>query len=175
MPFKHNASRRHRIPKAPRRVTNWPAYQAGLRRRGDLTFWLYEAALSGWRAPRRTTRGGQPLYADIAIELVLTLRLVFHLAQCIVAAEAQRTGSNSRPELWSVVELLSRADTQSYRAARDALAHVLGEDPGNAIAGAIELMEGRAPAFLADARKVHLGATACKSEWFYVPKTDPAK
>src|ERR1700742_14078 len=79
MPFKHNASRRHRIPKARRRITNWPAYEAGLRRRGDLTFWLDEASLSGWRAPRRTTRGGQPIYADTAIELVLTLRLVFHL------------------------------------------------------------------------------------------------
>jgi len=61
-------------------VTNWPAYEAGLRRRGDLTFWLDEACLCGWQAPRRTTRGGQPLYADMAIELVLTLRLVFHLA-----------------------------------------------------------------------------------------------
>ena len=80
MPFKQNAPRRHRIPKMRRRVTNWPAYEAGLRRRGDLTFWLDEAALSGWSAPRRTTRGGQPLYADMAIELVLTLRLVFHLA-----------------------------------------------------------------------------------------------
>ena len=29
---------------------------------------------------RRTTPGGQPLYADLAIELVLILRLVFHLA-----------------------------------------------------------------------------------------------
>lgn len=80
MPFKHNASRRHRIPKMRRRITNWPAYEAGLRRRGDLTFWLDEAALSGWSAPRRTTRGGQPLHADMAIELVLTQRLVFHLA-----------------------------------------------------------------------------------------------
>jgi hypothetical protein len=80
MPFKHNASRRHHIPKARRRITNWPAYEAGLQRRGDVTFWLDETALSGWRAPRRTSRGGQPIYADIAIEVVLTLRLVFHLA-----------------------------------------------------------------------------------------------
>ena len=80
MPFKHNAAHRHRIPKQRRRVTNWPAYEAGLRWRGDLTLWLDEAALSGWTAPRRTTRGGQPRYADVAIELVLTLRLVFHLA-----------------------------------------------------------------------------------------------
>jgi Transposase DDE domain len=80
MPFKHNASRRHHIPKARRRITNWPAYESGLRRRGDVTFWLDETALSGWRAPRRSSRGGQPIYADMAIEVVLTLRLVFHLA-----------------------------------------------------------------------------------------------
>jgi len=80
MPFKHNASRRHRIPKQRFRVMNWPAYEAGLRRRGDLTFWVDDAALAGWQAPRRTTSGGQRLYSDLAIELVLTLRLVFHLA-----------------------------------------------------------------------------------------------
>src|SRR6202046_1390827 len=80
MPFKHNASRRHHIPRARRRITNWPAYEAGLRRWGGLTFWIDEAALSEWGAPRRTSRGGQPIYADLAIEVVLTLRLVFHLA-----------------------------------------------------------------------------------------------
>ena len=80
MPFERHAARRHRIPKARYRVTNWPEYETGLRRRGDLTFWLDEAALAGWQAPRRTTPGGQPLYADLAIELVLILRLVFHLA-----------------------------------------------------------------------------------------------
>ncbi len=80
MPFKHNAARRHRIPRARYRVQNWPAYEAGLKRRGDLTFWLDEAALAGWHAPRRRTPGGQPVYSDLAIELVLTLRLVFHLA-----------------------------------------------------------------------------------------------
>ncbi len=80
MPFKHNAARRHHIPRARYRVTNWPAYEAGLRRRGDLTFWVEEAALAGWQAPRRSTPGGQPRYSELAIELVLTLRLVFHLA-----------------------------------------------------------------------------------------------
>ncbi len=75
MPFKHNAGRRARY-----RVMNWPAYEAGLRRRGDLTLWLDQAALSGWAAPKRCTPGGQPRYSDLAVELVLTLRLVFHLA-----------------------------------------------------------------------------------------------
>src|SRR5215213_43092 len=80
MPFKHNAARRHRIPQARYRVRNWREYEAGLKRRGDLTLWLDEAALAGWRAPRRGMPGGQAWYADLAIELVLTLRLVFHLA-----------------------------------------------------------------------------------------------
>jgi len=80
MPFKHNAAHRHHIARARYRVTNWAAYEAGLRRRGDLTFWIEEAALAGWQAPRRSTPGGQPRYSDLAIELVLTLRLVFHLA-----------------------------------------------------------------------------------------------
>jgi len=80
MLFKHNAARRHRIARPRYRATNWAAYEAGLRRRGDLTFWVEEAALAGWRASRRSTPGGQPHYSDLAIELVLTLRLVFHLA-----------------------------------------------------------------------------------------------
>ena len=64
MPFKHNAARCHRIPQACYRVTNWAAYEVGLRRRGDLTVWVDEAALAGWQAPRRSTPGGQPRYSD---------------------------------------------------------------------------------------------------------------
>jgi hypothetical protein len=60
MPFKHNVSHRHHIPKMRRQVTNWPAYKAGLRRRGALTFSLDEGALAEWHAPRRTTRVGVP-------------------------------------------------------------------------------------------------------------------
>src|ERR1044071_6455827 len=80
MPFKFNAARRHRIPKACYRVPNWPDYEAGLRRRGDLTLWIDEAALDNWHAPRRNTPGGQATYSDLAIEMVLMLRTVFHLA-----------------------------------------------------------------------------------------------
>ncbi len=72
MPFKHNTARRHRIPQARYRVTNslgallrsWPAYEAGLRRRGDLTVWVDEAALAGWQAPRRSTPGGKHNHAE---------------------------------------------------------------------------------------------------------------
>lgn len=77
MPHKFNASRRDKIPKQRHRVTNWADYNEGLRRRGDLTVWISEDALALWSAPRRTTRGGQPHYSDLAIELCLTLGLVF--------------------------------------------------------------------------------------------------
>jgi hypothetical protein len=79
MPFKHNAARRHRIGKMKFKVTNWSEYEAGLRRRGSLTLWMTEEALSSWQAPKRTTRGGQPRYSDLAIETVLTLGMVFGL------------------------------------------------------------------------------------------------
>jgi len=67
MPFKHNAARRHRIPRARYRVTDWPASEAGQRRRGDLTVWLDAEALAGWAAPRRSIPGGQPVYCDLCI------------------------------------------------------------------------------------------------------------
>jgi Transposase DDE domain len=80
MPFRHNAARRHRISKGLYQVLNWPAYEAGLKRRGDLTLWLEEASIAGWQAPGRTTPGSQAWYSDAAIELVLMLRRVFDLA-----------------------------------------------------------------------------------------------
>lgn len=79
MPFKHNAARRHRIGKMKFKVMNWAEHEAGLRRRGSLTFWITPEAMSSWQAPKRTTRGGQPRYSDLAIETALTLGLVFGL------------------------------------------------------------------------------------------------
>jgi hypothetical protein len=80
MPNKHNASRRHHIPKMKFRVKNWAEYDAGLRRRGSLTLWLTPELLDGWNAARRTTPGGQSSYSELAIETGMMLRLAFHLA-----------------------------------------------------------------------------------------------
>lgn len=77
MPHKYNSDRRANIPKQKHRVTNWSDYNESLRRRGDLTVWICEDDLELWSAPRRTTRGGQPRYSDLAIEICLTLGLVF--------------------------------------------------------------------------------------------------
>jgi hypothetical protein len=78
MPHKYNANRRHHIPRARYKVTNWSVYEAGLRQRGSLTIWFTEEAIAAWRAAPRTTPGGQARYSDLAIETALILRTVFH-------------------------------------------------------------------------------------------------
>jgi transposase len=78
MPYKCNESRRHKIPEAKYRITNWPEYDAALIRRGDITVWFTDEAVAAWRAPATGARGGQPIYSAIAIETALALRLVFH-------------------------------------------------------------------------------------------------
>jgi hypothetical protein len=73
MPHKHNAVHRHHIGKMKFKVMNWAEYEAGLRRHGSLTLWITPEALASWAAPRRKTRGGQPLYSDLAVETTLML------------------------------------------------------------------------------------------------------
>ncbi len=80
MPFKLNQNRRRHIPRARRRVTNWPAYDASLRQRGSLTVWVTDEAVAAWAADPATTRGGQSRYSPLAILTALTLRAVFRLA-----------------------------------------------------------------------------------------------
>ena len=80
MPFKLNQDRRHHIPRQQHKVTNWPAYEAGLRQRGSLTVWFTDEAVATWAAAPRTTRGGQPFCSPLAILTALTLRAVFRLA-----------------------------------------------------------------------------------------------
>jgi Transposase DDE domain len=81
LPFKLNQDRRHHIPRQQHRVTNWPAYEAGLRQRGSLTVWFTDEAIAAWRAAPRTTRGGQASSSPLAITTALTLRAVFRLAR----------------------------------------------------------------------------------------------
>jgi len=80
LPFKLNQHRRHYIPKQKHKVMNWRAYDASLRQRGSLTVWFTDEAIESWRAPPRTTPGGQPWYSPLAILTALTLRAVFRLA-----------------------------------------------------------------------------------------------
>ncbi len=80
MPYKFNDARRDKFGKARYRVTNASEYNESLRRRGDLTVWVSDDVAQNWSSPRRKTRGGQAFYSDLAIEICLTLRVVFRLA-----------------------------------------------------------------------------------------------
>ena len=77
MPHKHNADRRHHFPKMSFKVRNWPAYEAGLRRRGSLTLWIEDAALECWQT---IGPSGQARYTNAAIQTSLMLRAAFKLA-----------------------------------------------------------------------------------------------
>src|ERR1017187_4924680 len=68
------------FPKMRFKVTNWAEYEAGLRRRGSLTFWITESAIDAWSAAPRTTPGGQASYSDSATQICLMLRTAFKLA-----------------------------------------------------------------------------------------------
>src|SRR3954451_23098952 len=80
LPFKLNQDRRRHIPEQKRKVTNWRDYDESLRRRGSLTVWFSDEAVEAWKAERRTSRGGQPEYSDLAILTALTFKAVFRLA-----------------------------------------------------------------------------------------------
>ncbi|CBS91141.1 IS5-like element ISAli17 family transposase [Azospirillum lipoferum] len=77
MLYKANEPRRAKIPKARYRMENWAAYDAALRRRGDLTIWVSPEAIAAWTPPATGRRGRPSRYSAIAIEAGLMLRLAF--------------------------------------------------------------------------------------------------
>lgn len=63
------------------RVRNWREYNAGLKERGSITFWLDEAVIEQWLNRQKTgKRGASNSYSDIAIETVLVIKSVYGLA-----------------------------------------------------------------------------------------------
>ena len=69
----------YKYTKKPYRVRNWKTYEEGLRRRGDLTIWLSEDAITRWTARPSGKPGGQRIYTRIAIEAGLSVRMVYGL------------------------------------------------------------------------------------------------
>ena len=80
MPYKHSEDRRHKFEKPHYKVTNWPAYNAALKRRGDFTMLFSEEAIAEWRPAKTGARGRPTKYSNVAIETALFIRQVFHLA-----------------------------------------------------------------------------------------------
>ena len=77
MPYKANEARRHKIPRARYKVTNWPDYDRALQQRGSLTVWVTPEALAAWHPPHTGGRGRPRAYSDVAIETGHLLRLAF--------------------------------------------------------------------------------------------------
>lgn len=69
------------VPKQKYKVTNWSEYNKALRRRGDITVWLSDEAISQWFKTDRVYDGtGAPkLYTDFAIITCHEIRLVYKL------------------------------------------------------------------------------------------------
>jgi Transposase DDE domain len=61
------------------KVTNWSAYNAGLKQRGSLTLWIDADIASHWNQESENKRGGQKIYSALAIETCLVLRKVYRL------------------------------------------------------------------------------------------------
>jgi hypothetical protein len=76
--MKTTAKKRQR-KKTGYHVKNWAEDDRALRQRGSLPVWISEEALEAWayRGPRK--RGGQQVYADLAIETGVTVRAGYHL------------------------------------------------------------------------------------------------
>jgi Transposase DDE domain len=127
LPFKLNHDRRHHIPRQQHKVTNWAAYEAGLRQRGSLTVWFTDEAVAAWAAAPRTTRGGQPCYSPLAILTALTLRAVFRLAY--------RQAEGLIGSIISLLGLTLRVPDHTTLSRRSATLAVPGPQPTNIAAG----------------------------------------
>ena len=72
-------SKVHPAYKTKYRVKNWSSYDRALVQRGDVTLWLSPEAIALSEPAGVGIRGGQLRYSDLAIEVALTLRLLFNL------------------------------------------------------------------------------------------------
>ena len=61
-------------------LTNWSAYNSGLKQRGSLTLWLSEEIAQQWYYQGQGKQGGQYHYSNDCILLLLTLKVTFKLA-----------------------------------------------------------------------------------------------
>lgn len=67
------------------RIRNWSEYNAGLKQRGSLTFWIEESVLEQWIVEELSGKpGASVLYSDLAIGTMATIKAVYRLAgrQC---------------------------------------------------------------------------------------------
>lgn len=76
------------------RPTNWSAYNAALRKRGEMLIWFDNDIT--WLAPRDGRAGRPPIFSDAAIQFCLSIKVLFRLplrqTAGMVAALLQQAG-----------------------------------------------------------------------------------
>ncbi len=75
-------ARSPRYGKSRYKILNWRDYDASLIKRGEMTFWFSEDAIDNWHPVENADirkSGGQRQYSDIAIQVCLTMRLIYNL------------------------------------------------------------------------------------------------
>ncbi|WP_368321848.1 IS5 family transposase [Parabacteroides distasonis] len=81
MPNKHNAPRRHHIPKQRYKVSNWSDYNRSLQQRGRPDLWINDDLIESWCHGERVFdgTGSTPVYTDQAIQVCHELRVIYKL------------------------------------------------------------------------------------------------
>ena len=160
------------------RVTNWPEYDAALRRRGSLNVWITDEAIAAWLAEPRATPGGQPYYSAMAITMALTMRAVFSLAlrqtEGLIGSVIALLGlaltvlhhsTMSRPSRTLELPALDRSGTGPL--------HLLVDSTGLKLGGAGEwLVEKHGTSRRRSWRKLHIGIDAGSGEILAIEPTD---
>ena len=177
MPSKANQDRRHHIPKQRHRVTNWAVYDSALRQRGSLTVWFTEAAIAGWKAAPRGTRGGQPRYSELAITTALTLRAVFRLAlrqtEGLVASMLRLLGLDLAAPDHSTMSRRGETLPVSQPRPGSEPVHLLVDSTGLKLCGPGEwLVEKHAARTRRSWRKLHIGVDADTGQIIAAELTD---
>ena len=103
MLYKANEPRRHRIPRARYRVSNWPEYDRALQQRGSLTVWVTPEALAtaDGKAPPRATAAG---FSHCSRHQCASLRLRRRPGKSLSRRISQPTGSNRTASRMRVAE-----------------------------------------------------------------------
>ena len=73
------------------RIRNWSDYNAALKQRGSLSFWIEESVLEQWIVKDLSgKRGASTFYSDLAITTIATLKAIYRLPgrQCLGFVES---------------------------------------------------------------------------------------
>lgn len=178
MPHKYNTARRHHIPKAKFKVTNWAEYEAGLRQRGSLTLWITDEAIDAWGAAARATPGGQATYfrqrdsdlSDAAHAFTLALRQ----AEGLMTSVVELLGCElAVPDHTTVSRRAIKLPLIATAALPEGPLHVLIDSTGLKVYGAGEwLADKHGQRSRRHWRKLHLAVDAGNGQIVAVTQTD---